>query len=78
MGVSFEQRPHDIALYTYATPMNDAHIVNAAAKALANVFFDDTRDILRRERVQVDSVSDGNDDGGLKGGIFRIGDGHQR
>ena len=78
VGVSFEQRPHDIALRADTTPMNDAHIMDAVAKALAEVFFDNARNVLRRERMQVDSVLDGKDDGGVKGGIFRIGCRHQR
>lgn len=77
MGVSFEQRPHDVALDTHTTSMNDAHNVNAMAKAFADIFFDNTRNILRREWVQVDRVLDGNDDRPVEGGIFRIGPGHQ-
>lgn len=50
-GMLFKKRAHDIALYTYATPMNDAHIVNAVAKALADVLFDYAGDFVWREWV---------------------------
>lgn len=76
--VLFQKRPHDSALHTYATPMNDAHIVDAVTKTFVDVLFDNTRDIFRGERVQVDSVLDGNDDRPVKGGIFRIGHRHHR
>lgn len=78
VGVSFEQGPHDVALHTDTTPMNDAYIVDAVTKAFADVLFDNTRNILRREWVQVDSVLDGNNDRPVEGGISRIGHRHHR
>jgi hypothetical protein len=56
MGAAAQQFAHALLLYSSAFSMNDAHRGEARLQARVDVIFDQGRQVLRPERVQIDYV----------------------
>lgn len=61
--VLFQRRLHDAPLHSLAAPVNDPHLPQPLLVALPDVLLHNARNVPGRERVQVDVVLDGEDDG---------------
>src|SRR5580765_5118338 len=61
--MSGEQALDDRPLDTHPPPVDQAHLREASLRRLGQILFDDGRDVAGRERVQVESVLDRQDDG---------------
>ena len=71
--VLLQRRLHDAPLHPLAPPVNDPHLAKTLLVALQNVFLHHARDVPRRERVQVDVVLKGEDDGVFVGwGVVEV------
>ena len=58
--VSFEGPLHDAPLHALASTVDEAHLTQTGGVSFVQVFFDDGRDIARRECVKVEDTFDGN------------------
>src|SRR5262249_54634973 len=59
-GVFLENRPHDFALNSDPTPMDDTNLAKPALDGLKQILFHDNPDLAGLKRVQVNRVFDRN------------------
>lgn len=63
LGMFAQERADDVSLDAFSLAMNETDFGQSGLPALFEIFFDDARNLLGLERMEIEMIFDGNDNG---------------